>query len=387
MQSYNLGVKKAVAIVALPSFGGSGILATELGLALAKRGWEVHFISSSLPVRLSMVSDGTLPSSLIHIHQVIASSYPVFAYQPYTLALAGRIAEVVKEFQIPIVHAHYAIPHSISAVLARQALRSNVKVITTLHGTDITILGVDSGLRVMTELALEESNAVTAVSNWLLGETRKQFSFQGPIEVIYNFVNPALFHPNPGDVKPIRQRYVPPNGALFIHVSNFRPVKRASKVIEIFNGILKEHPAHLLMVGEGPDHANTVKLVDDLGLGDRVSFLDCVLNLPLYLASADIFLMPSLSESFGLAALESMACGTPVIASRVGGLPEVIDDGVDGILCDPEDIDGMVGSALSLIQNKAKLEEMGRNASAKPANRFNYERLVSKYEELYLSLL
>ncbi len=315
------------------------------------------------------------------------SSYPVFTYQPYSLALAGRIAEVVKEFEVPVVHAHYAIPHSVAAFLARELLHSHFKIVTTLHGTDITILGIDSIFRGMTTLALERSDAVTVVSEWLLNETLKHFSYRGDLELIYNFVNPAIFHPNQPDAPRIKERFAPGEQALFIHVSNYRGVKRAPLVVEIFSRVRAETPAHLLMVGEGPDHAQAVQVASELRISDDVTFLDSVMNLPPYLASADLFLMPSLSESFGLAGLEAMACGTPVMGTRIGGLPELIDDGVDGMLFDPEDIQGMASCAVSLVNDRERIRKLSENARQKPEKKFPYERMVSLYESLYLKLL
>ncbi len=316
----------------------------------------------------------------------MTSSYPIFTYQPYTLALAGRIAEVVEDYDIEIIHAHYAIPHSVAAFLASEVVDKKLVKVTTLHGTDITILGIDSGFKEMINLALKKSDKVTAVSSWLQGETVKHFNYTGNIQVIYNFVNPRLFHPNQPEAEKVKQRYVKKGETLFIHVSNFRSVKRAPLVVELFAKINKHYPGHLLMIGEGPEHFQAYQSSVELGVSNKVTFLDSVFHLPPYLAAADIFLMPSISESFGLAALEAMACGTPVIASKVGGLPEVIDHGVDGFLCEKDDIDGMVNYAKTLIEEKELLKTLSENCALKPEKKFPYENLVSQYENLYLSL-
>ena len=370
----------------LPTYGGSGILATELGLALAQRGWEVHFITSAVPVRLSSRAD-IANSCSIRLHQIPTSGYPVSTYHPYTLALADRIAEVAEEHDVPIVHSHYAIPHSIAGYLARETVRDNLKLVTTLHGTDITILGIDSGFGRMITLALERSDAVTTVSNWLRDETIKYFPFNRKIEVIYNFVNPRIFHPDQPEAQKIRAEFAPKGEALLIHVSNFRSVKRAPLVIEVFSRVINEVPARLLMVGEGPDHARAVKLAGELGVSAEVSFLDSILDLPPYLAAADLFVLTSEMESFGLAVLEAMACGTPAVAFNIGGLPEVIDNGVDGILVEPGNTDSMVEAIIRLLKDRTIREQMSQNAIKKPREKFEFHEIVSKYERLYLETL
>jgi len=379
-------VRKAIAMVMLPTYGGSGIVATELGLALAQRGWEVHFITSAVPVRLSpnlhLLEDGS-----IRLHQIPTSGYPVSTYHPYTLALADRIAEVVEEHRIPLVHSHYAIPHAVAAHLASETLDDNLKLVTTLHGTDITILGVDSGFGRMVTLALERSDAVTAVSNWLREETIKYFQFKGKIEVIHNFVNPRIFHPNQPDAQRIRAGFAPRGEALLIHVSNFRPVKRAPLAIEIFARVAKEVPARLLMVGEGPDHARAVRLACERGVSASVTFLDSVLDVPPYLAAADLFLLTSEMESFGLAVLEAMACGTPPVAFRVGGLPEVVDNGIDGMLVEPTDRDSMVEAIIRLLKDSSLLKEMSQNATTKALQKFPFDETISRYEKLYFETI
>jgi len=262
-----------------------------------------------------------------------------------------------------------------------------IKVITTLHGTDITTVGVDSTYKRITTYAIENSDAVTAVSKWLIEETRKRFDYKGRIHLIYNFVNPACFRPNHPQAENVRRKYAGEDEYLLIHVSNFRPVKRAPLAVEILARVSKKLPARLLMVGEGADRSRAAELAEKLGVADKVTFLDNVFNLAPYLSASDLMILPSLSESFGLAALESMACGTPVVATRIGGLPEVIDDGVDGILIEPDDMESMVEACIELLSDADRLASMSELASKKPESRFNYEKLVGEYENLYLSLL
>jgi len=376
-------VGESVIIVSLPTYGGSGVVAAELGVALARRKWDVHFVSTAPPVRLALYAADTRISERIHFHQVTSPAYAMFHHQPYVLSLAVKIAQVARHCKAPIIHAHYAIPHTIAAHLAREMLDGKACVITTLHGTDITLVGLDPSYRDIVTYALKVSDGVTAVSQFLLRATREEFPYAGPIEVIPNFVAPEVFHPHQPQAAAIRQRFAPDDRALLVHVSNYRPVKRAPAAVEVFGRVLTELPAHLLMIGEGPDRGLAEECAHSLGVGAHVSFLDNTLQLPPYLAAADLMLLPSESESFGLAALEAMACGTPVVASAIGGLPEVIDDGQDGILLPPQDLAGMAQAVLELLQDRERLQEMSRAAAAKPGARFPPQELVERYAALY----
>jgi N-acetyl-alpha-D-glucosaminyl L-malate synthase BshA len=376
-------VRDSLIVVSLPTFGGSGIVATELGVAAARRGWEVHFVSAAPPVRLALHSSDPEIRGRVSFHQVATQVYAMFHHQPYTLALASKIAQVAKRHEVPVVHAHYAIPHTIAAHLAREMLDGQTSVVTTLHGTDITIVGLDPSYRDIVTYALNASNAVTAVSQFLRDSTRREFPFKGAIDVIPNFVAPEVFHPDQPEAKAIRECYAPEGKALLIHVSNYRTVKRAPVACEIFASVRAEAPAHMLMIGEGPDRAKTEECAERLEISEDVTFIDSTLELPPYLAASDVMLMPSQSESFGLAALEAMACGTPVVASAIGGLPEVIDDGVDGQLLPPEDAAGMAEAVLALLNDRSRLERMSQAAAAKPQVRFPRDEQVDKYLDVY----
>jgi N-acetyl-alpha-D-glucosaminyl L-malate synthase BshA len=376
-------MRDALIVVSLPTFGGSGIVATELGVAMARRGWEVHFVSTAPPVRLALHTCDPELSRRISFHQVASQVYAMFHHQPYTLALASKIAQVAKRYEVPVIHAHYAIPHTVAAHLAREMLAGQTSVVTTLHGTDITIVGLDPSYRGIVTYALNNSDAVTAVSQFLVKSTRREFPYDGEIEVIPNFVAPEVFHPDQPEAAAIRERFAPGHRALLVHVSNYRKVKRAPVTCEIFAALRESTPAHLLMIGEGPDRASTEECVERLGISADVSFIDSTLELPPYLAAADLMLLPSKSESFGLAALEAMACGTPVVASAIGGLPEVIDDGVDGVLLPPDDIPGMIDAVRGLLSDRSRLERMARAAAEKPQARFPRDAQVDKYLKVY----
>jgi len=376
-------MRDALIVVSLPTFGGSGIVATELGIAMARRGWEVHFVSTAPPVRLALYTSDPDISGRVSFHQVATQIYAMFHHQPYTLALASTIAQIAKRHEVPVIHAHYAIPHTIAAHLAREMLVGQTSVVTTLHGTDITIVGLDPSYRDIVTYALNASDEVTAVSQFLLEATRQEFPYEGEIDVIPNFVAPEVFYTEQPEAAAIRERYAPDGRALMIHVSNYRTVKRAPVACEIFAAVRSETPAHMLMIGEGPDRARTEECAERLGISDDATFIDSTLDLPPYLAAADVMLMPSQSESFGLAALEAMACGTPVVASAIGGLPEVIDDGADGLLLPPENIDGMAEAVLELLSDRSRLERMSQAAAEKPRTRFPRGKQVDKYLDVY----
>ncbi len=334
-----------IGITCYPTYGGSGVVATELGLELAQRGHEVHFVSYAQPIRLMT------PQPNIHYHEVEVSRYPLFEYPPYDLALATRMAEVAELYDLDLLHVHYAIPHSVSALLARQMLaaaprKRKLPFVTTLHGTDITLVGLDRSYLPITRYSIEQSDGVTAISKYLKDRTHSVFDIKNRIEVIYNFVNCDLYA---RDSKVAEQRleYAEPNEKILVHLSNFRPVKRLTDVIEIFDLVQQQVPSKLLLIGDGPDRSQAEWLAVQKGLHERVIFLGKQDRVREKLALADIMLLPSDLESFGLAALEAMACEVVPIATRVGGLPEVVDHGKTGFLAEesrPSAHDGCGGT-------------------------------------------
>src|SRR6202046_3917651 len=322
-----------IGITCYPTYGGSGVVATELGLELAQRGHEIHFISYAQPIRLR----GEEPN--IHYHEVEVSRYPLFDYPPYDLALATRMAEVEQLYDLDLLHVHYAIPHSVSALLARQMLAEGPRgrrlpFVTTLHGTDITLVGLDRSYLPITRHGIEESDGVTSISNYLRDKTIADFGITRPIETITNFVNCDVYTPIKDEAKRVRCRsqYAKPDEALLVHLSNFRPVKRVTDVVKTFAIVARERPAQLILIGDGPDRSAAEWLARCPGIQTRVHFVGKQEHVNELLALADLLLMPSELESFGLAALEAMACKVPSIATRVGGVPELIDDGVNGLL-------------------------------------------------------
>ena len=367
-----------VAIACYPTYGGSGVVATELGLALAERGHEVHLLSYEPPHRL-----GAEFRPNMFFHEVQVTAYPLFRYPPYDLALASKMVEVVATHGVRILHAHYAVPHAISAVLAREMIDDDVRVLTTLHGTDVTLVGNDPSYLPATRYGIRKSDMVTAVSEHLRTETMALFS-RCEIEVIHNFVDLERYTPRP--CPETRAHFSEPGEKVFIHVSNFRPVKRPMDVIETFAKIAKQIPARLLLVGEGPELAGTEALAERLGVRDRVNVLGQRAEIERILPCADLFLLPSETESFGLAALEAMACGVPPIASMVGGLPEVIEDGVSGLLCPVGDTDCMAARALELLSDPDAYRQMAAAARERAVQRFSRDRAVTAYEAAYQRL-
>lgn len=365
-----------VAMVCYPTAGGSGVVATELALALAARGHELHMLSYAPPLRLRAFDDR------VRWHEVEVTSYPLFRYPPYEVALASRLAEVVEEEGIDVVHAHYAIPHTLAALLVKEVVAPHrLPVVTTLHGTDITIVGQDRAYARMTSYAIRASDVVTAVSEYLRRETDRVFGALRPIDVIPNFVDLQRFHPYR---EPSRRRAFARTGeALLVHVSNFRPVKRSVAAVEVLARVVRERPAVLLMVGDGPDRAACEARARELGVRDRVRFAGAQAEVESLLPLADLFLLPSEYESFGLAALEAMACGTPTVAFAAGGLPEVIEDGVDGRLLPPHDDLAMGEAVLALLRDDAVRGAMGVAARAAAERRFAVERIVPAYEAVY----
>ena len=364
-----------IGITCYPTFGGSGVVATELGLALAKRGDDVHFISYALPSRLNILHER------VHFHEVTVTPYPLFdPYPPYTLALATKMAEVAAYEKLDILHVHYAIPHAISAHLAKQILRSNLKVITTLHGTDITLVGRDESYLPITKFGIEVSDGVTAVSQWLKDETATHFHTDKAIDVIPNFVDGARFK---RDHSAFCNMFGAPNDRLVCHVSNFRPVKRIMDVIRVFEKTSAAVSARLIMIGDGPDRSKAEAYCRAHHLRDRVFFLGNVPNLEEVLGACDLFLLPSETESFGMAALEAMASEVPVIASHAGGLPEVVADGESGYLVKVGDVNAMSERAIEILRDPELRARMGKRARALALERFEEEKIVPRYRELY----
>ncbi|MGD0629576.1 MAG: N-acetyl-alpha-D-glucosaminyl L-malate synthase BshA [Terracidiphilus sp.] len=375
-----------IGITCYPTYGGSGVVATELGIELAALGHEVHFISYSQPFRLSGRDQG------IFYHEVPVSSYPLFEFPPYDLALASRMAEVAEFNGLDLLHVHYAIPHSVSALLARQMLAARgrrLPFVTTLHGTDITLVGLDRSYLPITRYAIQESDGVTSISTYLKDKTIQNFDVTRGIEVVPNFVNCDLYTPIKDEAKRAqeRERLARPDEAILMHLSNFRPVKRVVDVVRIFAQVVQEIPAQLVLVGDGPERSAAEWLARDLHIHEKVHFLGKQERVNELLPLADLLLMPSELESFGLAALEAMACKVPSIATRVGGVPELIDDEVTGLLYPVGDVDAMAQGALGLLRDKARMDAM-REAGRKTAqSRFCASLVVPQYVRYYESVL
>ena len=373
-----------VGIVCYASVGGSGIVATELGKALALRGHQAHFISTETPFRLGDFQEG------LFFHQVLTPTYPLFREPQYLLSLANRIVQVARESKLDIIHAHYAVPHATAAFLSRQILSANgsgPRVVTTLHGTDITLVGSDPSYSRIVAFSIEQSDAVTAVSHSLRAATYAELGVKHAIEVIPNFLDCAIHRRRPR--RGLRKRFAGPNeGAkVIVHVSNFRPVKRVDSVIRIFDRIRQQVPARLLLVGDGPDLGLAQQMARDLGIDGLVDAVGAQEEVVPLLSIADLFLLPSAQESFGLAALEAMACEVPVIASRVGGLPEGIEHGVSGFLHPLDAIDEMAASAIHLLTSPALHKEVSQAACRRVRSEFCADRVVPMYEACYRGLL
>ncbi len=374
-----------IGITCYPTYGGSGVVATELGLELAQRGHDVHFISYAQPFRLS----GQQPN--IHYHEVEVSRYPLFEYPPYDLALATRMAEVAELYDLDLLHVHYAIPHSVSALLARQMLAASpskrkLPFVTTLHGTDITLVGLDRSYLPITRYSIEESDGVTAISQYLKDRTLKEFEVKNHVQVIYNFVNCDQYRRSE-NLAELRKEYAKPGERLLVHLSNFRAVKRVTDVVEIFDRVRKEIPSKLILIGDGPDRSKAEWLAVQKGIHEDVLFLGKQDRVHEKLALADVMLVPSELESFGLAALEAMACEVVPIATNVGGVPEVVEHGKTGYLANVGDVDAMAGYAIDLFRDDAKLNTMAKQARAAAQDRFCASKIISQYEEFYRSVL
>ncbi|MEW5800863.1 MAG: N-acetyl-alpha-D-glucosaminyl L-malate synthase BshA [bacterium] len=366
-----------IGIVCYPTYGGSGVVATELGKFLARKGHQVHFICYHLPVRLE-----SWPDQGITFHSVEVVSYPLFKFPPYTLALAAKIIEVIQKYGLEIIHVHYTVPHTMAAYLALKALKDYpAKIITTLHGTDISLIGMDPSYKSITRFGLETSHGVTAVSHYLAEITRQEFEFSNPIKVIHNFVDARKFAKT--SIPIIRKKFAPCDEKIITHISNFRMIKRIPDVLEVFQLIQRRVPAILLMVGDGPETPTSMKLAREMGLTAKVHFLKFVNSVQKILNMSDLFLLPSETESFGLAALEAMSCQVPVVAYRVGGLPEVVEDGRSGFLVAKGDIEAMARFALLILEDKELSQRMGERGRYLAVNRFSEEEKVTEYEQYY----
>lgn len=370
-----------IGISCYPTFGGSGVVATELAMALASAGDEVHVLSYALPSRLALVSPN------LFFHEVVVPHYPLFEYPPYSLALASKIAEVARFQGLDLVHVHYAVPNAVSAILAREIVAPRpLPVVTTLHGTDVTLVGNDPSYLETTRWAVISSDAVTAVSDWLKRKTVEQLCVEEtPIDVIPNFIEPERYEA----VRhlPGARRWARPGEKILIHVSNFRPIKRVMDVLEVYLKVREKIPARLLFLGDGPDRAKVESRCREVGCCDGVVFLGNHPAVEEILNGADLFLLPSAGESFGLAALEAMACEVPVIAAAAGGVPEVIEEGVDGLLFPVGDVDAMARGALELLADPERHRAFARRGRERAIARFSEAAIVARYRELYERVL
>lgn len=366
-----------IGIVCYPTYGGSGVLATELGISLAQQGHEIHFISYSRPARLNNYQSG------IFFHEVSSFEYPLFEHAPYDSFLASKIVDVVEHEQLDVLHVHYAVPHAAVAYMAKQILSSRgitLPVLTTLHGTDISLVGLDSSLSTVVEFSINKSDIVTAVSESLKTQTLNQFDVKKDIEVIYNFIDLKRFTRKPNDI--FRSAFAPNNEKLIVHTSNFRKVKRVEDVVQVFSLLRDQIDAKLLFIGDGPERRNAESLCRELGVCNDINFLGKQDGVEEILSLADLFVLPSENESFGLSALEALACGVPVISTNVGGLPEVNIDGETGFLCEVGAVEDMASKALLILEDDGLLEQFRKNARTK-ANQFGKSVIVPQYEQLY----
>jgi N-acetyl-alpha-D-glucosaminyl L-malate synthase BshA len=381
----NMRERLKIGITCYPTYGGSGVVATELGLELAQRGHDIHFISYAQPIRLDR------PTANIHYHEVEVSRYPLFDYPPYDLALATRMAEVSELYDLDLLHVHYAIPHSVSALLARQMLAAGSKkrklpFVTTLHGTDITLVGQDRSYLPITRYSIEESDGVTAISEYLRERTVREFEVKNPIEVIYNFVNCDVYCRDK-HFPEHRAQYASKGERILVHVSNFRPVKRVTDVIEIFDRVRKQIPAKLLLMGDGPERSPAEWLAVQKGIHNDVIFLGKREQVYETLAISDVLLMPSELESFGLAALEAMASEVVPITTNVGGVPEVVEHGKSGFLAEVGDVETMARYAIEILKDESRLRAMGKECREAARARFCTTKIIPQYEKFYRRVL
>jgi N-acetyl-alpha-D-glucosaminyl L-malate synthase BshA len=366
-----------IGITCYPTYGGSGIVATELGLELANRGHEVHFITYANPIRLN----ANIPR--IHYHEVEVSNYPLFQYPPYCLALASRMAEVAEDYNLDLLHVHYAIPHSIAAMLARQMTQAKRRLpfITTLHGTDITLVGMDPSYFAITRFSIEQSDGITAISDNLRNHTLEVFGVQNEIRVIHNFVNTDTYSPDPE--RKGAERFAPNGEKLLIHLSNFRPVKRVQDCVRVLAEVRKHTDARLLMVGDGPERGPAEHLATQLGIRRSIDFVGKQDNVERLIRLAHVILMPSEMESFGLAALEAMSCGVPAVSTRVGGVPELITDGHDGFLEAVGDVPAQAARVNQILEDESLHARLSTAARKTAIDRFSTESLIPQYERYY----
>ncbi|WP_085508675.1 N-acetyl-alpha-D-glucosaminyl L-malate synthase BshA [Thalassobacillus devorans] len=371
---------KKIGITCYPTVGGSGVIATELGKLLAEEGHEIHFITSQVPFRLNRIY------SNIFYHEVEVTNYPVFSHPPYDLALANKMAEVINREKLDILHVHYAMPHAICAILAKQMANHEVKIITTLHGTDITVLGIDSSMKNIIKFGIEQSDRVTTVSKSLAEQTKEMLSITREMDVLYNFVDEReYFRHSDRNLK--EQYHIDQEEKVIIHISNFRKVKRVADVVHAFHQIAAEIPSKLLLVGDGPEFSNTYQLVQDLGLQDHVLFLGKQENVSELLSISDLKLLLSEKESFGLVLLEAMACGVPCIGTNTGGIPEVILHGETGYITDIGDIEDISKKSIEILANKDIWEKFSKQSEQRVKEEFHSQEILKQYEALYDKVL
>jgi len=370
-----------IGITCYPTYGGSGVIATELGKELALRGHKVHIISYALPFKLSQYVEN------IVFHEVETSSYPLFEFPLYSLALASKMVEVAEFENLDLLHVHYAIPHATSAFLAKQIIngKRDLKIVTTLHGTDITLVGLEPSFLPLVKFSIDQSDGVTAVSRFLKEKTITNYNSDKQIEVIPNFVDTELFKPN--NENEFRKRIAPEGEKILVHTSNFRVVKRVTDTIKIYERVNKIIPSKLVLVGDGPDRSDCERLCRELDLCDGVKFLGKQEGLVEILTSCDVFLIPSQSESFGLAALEAMAAGLPVVSSSVGGLPELVKHNETGFIAEIGDVDRMAKYVIDLLKNEKKYELFARNARQRAVDKFDTSKIIPLYESFYDEVL
>lgn len=372
--------KMKIGITCYPTVGGSGVIATELGKMLAEKGHEVHFITSSTPFRLNKTYAN------IYSHQVEVNTYSVFQYAPYDIALATKIAEVIKNEELDLLHVHYAIPHAVCAILGRDMAGSDIGIVTTLHGTDITVLGSDSSLKESIRYGIEKSDIVTAVSNSLRDQTYELIHPDKTIETVYNFVDEREYFPR--DSSKLKSDLgIEANEKVMIHVSNFRNVKRVQDIVETFSQVRRQLACKLLLVGDGPEMGRVIQQVRDLGLDDDVLFLGKREGIAEFYNISDIKLLLSEKEAFGLVLLEAMACGVPVIGSNIGGMPEIIDPGVNGYLVELGDTQKAADYAVQMLSDETQLEKLRQGALKTVSERFHSSKILEQYEGLYERLL
>ncbi|MCX7834004.1 MAG: N-acetyl-alpha-D-glucosaminyl L-malate synthase BshA [Ignavibacteria bacterium] len=375
-----------IAIVCYPTYGGSGVVATELGKFLAKRGHEIHFVSYAIPSKLSIFYDN------IFFHEVEMYTYPLFEFPLYSIALASKLVDVAIFNEIDLIHVHYAIPHATSAYLAKEILKfenhkKRIKIVTTLHGTDITLVGLEPSFLKTLKFSIEQSDGVTAVSNFLKEKTISSYKIKNEIEVIYNFVDVNKYKKcDSSEIKKLKEHFAPNNEKVLIHTSNFRKLKRVPDVIKIFHKVSEKIPSVLILIGDGPERSECEKLVRELNLTSKVMFMGKQDSISELLSISDIFLMPSESESFGLSALEAMSTSIPVISTNIGGLPELNINGKTGFTAKVGDIESMASFTIQLLTNEAEYKKFSENAR-KRAEEFRSENIIPKYEKYYEKIL